>query len=166
MPGILVLFIGAGLLKRQPVFDQFLGGAKEGLGVVARLAPTLVGLLTAVAMFKASGAVDLLAGLLRAPLGAAGIPEEMVPLLVLRPVTGSGSIAILDNILQNCGPDSAVGRMASVVLASTETTFYTVAVYFGAAGIKKTGYTVPAALCADAAGFLGACFFVRMLFGG
>ena len=164
MPCVLVLFLGAGLWKRQPVFDQFLCGAKGGLRVVAQLAPTLVGLLTAVAMFKASGAVDLLTGLLRPALELVGVPVEMTPLLVLRPVTGSGSIAILSNILQNCGPDSMVGRMASVVLASTETTFYTVAVYFGAAGVKKTGYTVPAALCADAAGFLGACFFVRLLF--
>ena len=165
MPCVIALFLGAGLLKKLPVFDIFLEGAKDGLGVVCRMAPTLIGLLTAVAMFKASGAVDVLGSALSAPLGMVGVPQELIPLAVLRPVTGSGSVTILNSILDSCGPDSMVGRMASVVLASTETTFYTIAVYFGAAGIKKTGYTVPAALCADAAGFIFACMFVRILFG-
>lgn len=166
LPVMICLILCAALWKRIPVFDVFLEGAAGGLPMLAKLAPTLVGLMTAVKMFQASGAIDLLGEALSGVFAALRILPELLPLAILRPVTGSGSITILSDILSRCGADSIAGRCAAVIMASTETTFYTIAVYFGSAGIRKTGRTVPAALVADCTGFLLACFFVRVFFAG
>ena len=125
----------------------------------------LAGVLTAVYMLRASGAMDALAAALAPVLGLLGIPPETAALLLVRPVSGSGALAVGSQIMEQYGPDSAVGRTAAVMLGCSETTFYTVAVYFGAAGIRRTRYTIPAALTADLAAFVAAAWAVRLCFG-
>ena len=141
-------------------------GAGEGLSVVIRILPALAALLTAVYMLRASGAMDALAAVLSPVLDALGIPPETAALLLVRPVSGSGALAVGSQLMEQYGPDSAVGRTAAVMLGCSETTFYTVAVYFGAAGIRRTRYTIPAALTADLAAFIAAAWAVRLCFGG
>jgi spore maturation protein B len=146
------------------VYGALVQGAREGTRVTFQILPSLVALLTGVAMLRASGALDCLAALLGPLCGLFGIPSEVVPLLFLRPFSGSGGLAIGAELMEEYGPDSTIGRMASIVLGSTETTFYTVAVYFGAAGIRRTRYTIPAAVTADLASFLAAALAVRLFF--
>ena len=153
-----------GLGKGCNVYDLLTEGAREGLTVLLRILPALVGLLTAVYMFRASGAMDALGALLAPALQAAGIPPETAPLLLIRPVSGSGALAVGSELMAQYGPDSAIGRTAAVMLGSTETTFYTIAVYFGSAGIRRTRHAIPAALVADLVGFAAAAFSVRLLF--
>ena len=152
------------LCRRVDVFSALTTGAGEGLSVVLRILPPLVALLTAVYMLRASGALELLTELLTPVLTFLGIPPETVGLLRIRPVSGSGALAVGSDIMQTYGPDSTIGRTAAVMLGSTETTFYTVAVYYGAAGIRRTRHTIPAALAADIAGFLAAAWTVRWMF--
>lgn len=152
------------LCRRVDVFSALTTGAGEGLSVVLRILPPLVALLTAVYMLRASGALELLTELLTPVLTFLGIPPETVGLLLIRPVSGSGALAVGSEIMQTYGPDSAIGRTAAVMLGSTETTFYTVAVYYGAAGIRRTRHTIPAALAADLTGFLAAAWTVRWIF--
>lgn len=162
-----VLLAGAALYalcRRVDVFSALTTGAGEGLSVVLRILPPLVALLTAVYMLRASGALELLTELLTPVLTFLGIPPETVGLLLIRPVSGSGALAVGSDIMQTYGPDSAIGRTAAVMLGSTETTFYTVAVYYGAAGIRRTRHTIPAALAADITGFLAAAWTVRWMF--
>ena len=151
--------------KKVDVYDALVTGAREGLGVVVSILPALVALLSAVYMFRACGAMEWLSQVMAPLLTKLGVPPETVPLLLVRPLSGSGALAVGSDLIAAYGPDSAVGRTAAVMLGSTETTFYTVAVYFGAAGIKKTRYTVPAALTADVAAFLAAAWTVRWFFG-
>ena len=151
-----------GMARRVDVYDALVQGAGEGLGVLLRIVPPLVGLLTAVYMLRASGALELAA--LAPVLTALGIPPETVALLLVRPVSGSAALGVGAELIATYGPDSLIGRTAAVMLGSTETTFYTIAVYFGAAGIVKTRYAVPAALCADLAGFMAAAWAVRVIF--
>ena len=147
------------------VYESLIRGAEEGLQILLRILPSLVGLMTAVYMLRASGFLDRM-GLLLSPLFTfLGIPPEAAPLLVIRPVSGSGALAIGSELMAEYGPDSYIGRTAAVMLGSSETTFYTVAVYFGAAGIQKTRYAIPAALIADLTAFLAAAFAVRLLLG-
>ena len=153
------------LRKRIDVYDALTAGASEGLLVLARIAPSLIALLTAVYMLRASGALDALATLLTPLLTALGVPPETAPLLLVRPLSGSGALAVGSELMRQYGTDSYTGRCAAVMLGSTETTFYTVAVYFGAAGIKRSRYTVPAALTADAAAYLASALAVRLCFG-
>ena len=154
-----------GSVRRVDLWGALTDGAKEGLSVTLRIVPPLIALLTAVYMLRASGALELLGGLLEPLLSAVGIPEETVSLLVVRPVSGSAALGVGAERIETYGPDSLVGRTAAVMLGSTETTFYTIAVYFGAAKIAKTRYAVPAALCGDLAGFLAASWAVRLVFG-
>ena len=128
--------------------------------------PALVGLLTAVHMLRASGLLDWLAQALSPVLHLLGIPPETVGLMLIRPISGSGALGVGSELIQRYGPDSLIGRTAAVMLGSTETTFYTIAVYFGAAGIRNTRYAIPAALCADLCGFVAASWAVRLFFGG
>lgn len=163
-----VLFAGTAffaLLKNVDVYDALVSGATEGLGTLVRILPSLVALLSAVYMLRASGALELLANLLAPALLRLGIPPETVPLLLIRPVSGSGALAAGSELIAQYGPDSYIGRVAAVMLGSTETTFYTIAVYFGAAGIHRTRYAIPAALCADLAAFFFAALSVRLFFG-
>lgn len=158
--GGIVLF---GFLKNVEVFDTFLEGAKEGIGASMRILPTLIGLIVAVTMVRASGLLELLCSLAEPLAEAVGISPEILPLALLRPVSGSGSSAYTLSILQQFGPDSETGKIASVLASSTETTFYAIAVYFGACGYKKLRYTVPAALLGDCAALVFAVLTVKLL---
>ena len=151
-----------GAVRRVDVYDALVTGAGEGLGVLIKIVPPLVGLLTAVYMLRASGALELAAAALAPLLRVLGIPPETVGLLLVRPVSGSAALGVGAELISTYGPDSTIGRTAAVMLGSTETTFYTIAVYFGAAGITRTRHAVPAALCADLAGFFFAALTVRL----
>ncbi len=164
IPLLLVSAALYALWRRVDVFSALTTGAGEGLSVVLRILPPLVALLTGVYMLRACGALELLTQILTPVLTKVGIPPETVGLLLIRPVSGSGALAVGSEIMQTYGPDSAVGRTAAVMLGSTETTFYTVAVYYGAAGIHRTRHTIPAALAADITGFLAAAWTVRWMF--
>jgi spore maturation protein B len=164
VPVMVAMILLFGLVKKVPLFDTFLQGAKEGMQSTASIAPALIGLITAVSMLKASGALDIFTAAVEPFASAVGLPAEVMPLTLLRPVSGSGSIAIVDSIFQRVGPDSFAGRVAAVMMGSTETTFYAIAVYFGAVGIKKTRHTIPAALTADMASFLISALAVRLFF--
>lgn len=153
-----------GLCRRVDVYDALLQGAGGGLEILLRILPALVGLLTAVYMLRASGALDLAAKWLAPLLSLLGLPPETIGLMLVRPISGSAALGAGAELIQSYGPDSYIGRCAAVMLGSTETTFYTIAIYFGAAGIRKTRYAVPAALCADIAGFIAAAFAVRLFF--
>ncbi len=161
MAGVAVYGMG----KRVDVYGALTHGAEEGLTVLLRVIPALVGLLTAVSMFRASGAMEWLSGLCTPVLGWLGIPPETVPLMLVRPVSGNGALAVASELFAANGPDSYVGRVAAVMLGSTETTFYTIAVYFGSAGIHRTRHTIPAALVADLTGFAASALAVRIFFG-
>jgi len=164
IPAILAGVSIYGMAKGVDVYGALLHGAAEGLRILASILPALVTLLTVVSMLRASGATDLLASALSPVMDRLGIPPETVPLMLVRPISGSAALGVGSELISAFGPDSAVGRTAAVMLGSTETTFYTIAVYFGAAGIRKTRYAVPAALCADLAGFFFAALTVRLLF--
>ena len=164
VPVLILLIALWGLIRRVDLWTALVDGAGEGLKVTLRIAPPLIALLTAVYMLRASGALELLGQLLEPVLSAVGIPVETIGLLLVRPVSGSAALGVGAELIETYGPDSLGGRTAAVMLGSTETTFYTVAVYFGAAKIAKTRYAVPAALCGDVAGFLAASWAVRVLF--
>lgn len=155
----------AGLLRGTDVFSAMSDGAAEGLRTVARIFPPLVGLLTAVYMLRASGAIDALTELAAPWLSRVGIPPETTILMLLRPLSGSGALAAASELLATHGPDSTVGRTAAVMMGSTETTLYVITVYFGAVGVKKTRWALPAAICADIAGFFMAAQTVRWFWG-
>ena len=152
---LIICFVAVyGQGKRVDVYGALVDGAGDGLKVLLRIAPALVALLTAVYMLRASGALELLAGL----------PAELLPLMLVRPVSGSAALGVGAELIHTYGPDSELGRMAAVMLGSTETTLYTAAVYFGSVGVDRSRYAIPAALCADLAGFLAAAWTVRWLF--
>ena len=166
VPGLMLSVSLWGLARGVDLWGALTAGAQEGLQVCLRIAPALVCLLTAVYMLRASGALELLGNLLEPVLTAVGIPPETIGLLLVRPVSGSAALGVGAELMQAYGPDSLVGRTAAVMLGSTETTFYTVAVYFSAAGITRTRYAIPAALCGDLVGFLAASWTVRLLMVG
>ena len=154
----------AALGKGEDAYGHMVSGAGSGLRLMANIAASLVVLLTGIHMLRASGALDLAAEFLKPFLDWAGIPPETVMLMLIRPFSGSAALAVGSDLILTYGPDSLVGRTAAVMLGSTETTFYTISVYFGACGISKTRYAVPAALTADAVGFLAAAWSVKLLF--
>lgn len=166
VPLMLFLIISAGAAKKVPVYDTFIEGGTEGLKSVLHIFPILLAVLTAVAMLRESGAMDILTGLLRPITDFLNIPEEIVPLALLRPISGGGSIGLLTDMLGTYGADSLAGRIASVMAGSTETTFYTIAVYFSATRAKYTRCVLPASLIGDFAGLIGSVYICNMLFGG
>lgn len=164
VPLLLLLICSLALGKKQNAYDQLLDGGKDGLKILVSILPTLVFLLTAVTMLRASGAMGLLSSFLSPVMSFFGIPPETAPLVLIRPISGSAALAVGTELMATYGVDSEIGRTAAVMLGSTETTFYTISVYFGAAGIKKTRYTLPAALFADFIGFLMASLTTRLFF--
>ena len=160
IPAIMLVILTFGLIKKVPVFSCFTDGAKEGLKTMYSIAPSLIGLITAIGMFKASGALDFFTDTLSPLMAFLGIPKEVSPLFFLKPISGSGSLAMLSQIVEDNGADSPIAKIAAVMTGSTETTFYCIAVYYGATNIKKTGYTVPCALLGDFASMLTACIIV------
>lgn len=164
VPLILLITALIGLRKGENTYDILLGGAAGGLALLKTILPSLILLLTAVTMFRASGGAELLSRALGPVFSWFGIPTECAMLVLVRPISGSAALAVGSELMASFGVDSQIGRTAAVMLGSTETTFYTLSVYFGAAGIQKTRYTLPAALFADFVGFFTASWTVRLFF--
>lgn len=164
VPMVLAVTAVAALGKREKAYDILVDGAREGFQMLLTIAPCLVVLLSAVGMLRASGALEAFSRVLSPVLKFVGIPPQTVLLMLVRPISGSAALAIGAELIAQYGVDSLVGRTAAVMLGSTETTFYTISVYFGSWGISKTRYAVPAALVADAVGFLAASWTVRMFY--
>ena len=164
VPVLLVCVCAWAAYTRVDFFSAMAKGAAGGLETVKRIFPALTVLLTAIAMFRASGAMDALTKLGAPLFSLLGIPSETAPLLFLRPFSGSGALAVGSELMSRYGPDSRIGRTAAVMLGSTETTFYVIGIYFGSLGIKKTRRAVPAALAADLTGFVMAALTVRLFF--
>ena len=163
VPVLLILAAGLTLRKKENAYGLMITGAAEGLKLLWTLIPSLVLLMTAVTMLRASGAMDMLCHFLAPVFRFVGIPPETALLVLIRPISGSAALAVGAQLMGQYGVDSLIGRTVAVMLGSTETTFYTISVYFGAAGIDKTRFTVPAALIADFTGFFMACLTVRFL---
>lgn len=164
VPGMLVFVSALALGKKENAYSLLLEGGEQGLRILYSILPTLVLLMTAVHMLRASGAVEILSGFLAPVFSFFGVPPETALLVLIRPISGSAALAAGTELMARYGVDSPIGRTAAVMLGSTETTFYTISVYFGAAGISKTRYTIPAALFADAVGFFMASLTVRLFF--
>lgn len=164
VPGLLLLVCLTALRKQENTYDLLLAGGAEGLKLLVSIVPTLVLLLTAVTMLRASGAVEAISQFAAPVFQIFGIPPETAILVLIRPISGSAALAVGADLMAQYGVDSLVGRTAAIMLGSTETTFYTISVYFGAAGIQKTRYAVPAALIADFTGFFIASLTARMCF--
>ncbi len=166
IPLLIFVFIGYGALKKVKVYEQFVEGAKEGFNIAVRIIPYLVAMLVAIGIFRAGGAMDnWLIPLLRFITDPIGFPAEALPMALMRPLSGSGSLGIMAETMAVHGPDSYIGILVSTFFGSTETTFYVLAVYFGAVNVKNTRHALPAGLLADVAGILGALFIVKLLFG-
>lgn len=164
IPLIIFIFLAYGYFKKVKVYEVFVEGAKEGFDVGVKIIPYLVAMLVAIAMFRASGALDVLTWLVSPITNFIGMPPEVLPMAFMRPLSGSGSIGVMTELMKTHGPDSLIGFMASTMFGSTETTFYVVAVYFGAVNIYKTRYAITAGLLADAAGLITAVYICRLLF--
>ncbi len=154
LPAITAAIVIFGLAKGLKVFDCFMEGARKGFDSAVKLLAPLMGLVVGVTMLRQSGALGVITKMLMPLADLTGIPADVIPLTVLSPISGSGSLTMFEQILKNFGPDSPEGRIASVIMGSTETTFYAVTVYYGSVGIKKSGCTVPAALLADMTSFV------------
>ncbi|MFD0711114.1 spore maturation protein [Paenibacillus sp. GCM10027626] len=151
--------------KKVPVYETFLEGAKEGFGTAINIIPHLVGMMVAISMFRASGAMDLLSALIRPVFDQFGVPSEILPLGMLRPLTGAGSLAFTTELIKTYGPDSMIGRIASTIQGSTDTTLYVLTVYFGAVGIRRSRYALKVGLFSDLVGFIAAIFICLYIFG-
>lgn len=149
MPAFAAIIVLFGLIKRVPVFDCFMTGAREGFVTLYKIAPTILGLVFAVSLLRTSGAVDVICSAAAPVAQKLGFPTEVVPMAMLRPVSGSGATALLVSVFEQYGPDSFAGRVASVLAGSSETTFYATAMYFGSVNIKNIRHTLIAAIAAD-----------------
>lgn len=165
LPLLIVGFVAWGLYKKVPVYEEFVEGAKEGFDVAKSIIPYLVAILFAIGMFRASGAMDALTNGLRPVLAFLGFPPEVLPMAIVRPLTGSGSVGVLADMVKTFGEDSLFVKMAATMFGSSETTFYVIAVYFGAVGIRKTRHALPAGLVADLAAALLSVYVVRLMLG-
>ena len=164
VPGLLLGICSIALGKKRDPYSLLVAGATDGLKLLKTILPTLIILLTAVSMLRASGAVELISRFCAPVFQSVGIPPETAILVLIRPISGSAALAVGAELIAEHGVNSTVGRTVAVMLGSTETTFYTISVYFGAAGLKKTRYTLPAALLADLTGFIAAAFWTKMFF--
>lgn len=163
MPLMIIIIILYGVIERKKVFDIFLDGAKEGLGIVLNIFPTLVGLFVAIGALRSSGIIDLIVNFLTPAFNILNFPSEILPLAIIRPISGSASIAVATDIMKSFGVDSNIGLIASVIMGSTETTVYTIAVYTSSVGIKKTRFVLWAALIADFVGIITSILVCRFL---
>lgn len=152
-----------GIINKLPVFEIFLKGAKKALSDTAEILPALTALCITVSMLSSSSALEIPGRLLSPLCGFLGIPEEVLPLCIISPLSGSGSLSVLEEIFREFSPDSYIGRTASVIAGASETTFYAVAVYYGSVGITKTRHTIPAALAADITTYIAAALFCRII---
>lgn len=164
IPITVLVIILYGCLKKVDIYDAFIEGAKDGLKIVMDILPTLIGLMVAVAVLRAGGALDFITALLRPLANITGFPAEIVPLCLMRLVSASAANGLLMDLFQNYGPDSFLGQMSSVIMCCTETVFYTMSVYFMSVGIRKTRYTLACALIANVAGILAAFYITNAVF--
>ncbi|MFW5998573.1 MAG: spore maturation protein [Bacillota bacterium] len=165
MPVIILLILSFGYYKNIKLYDTFTSGATEGIKIVFKILPYLMAMIIAINIFETSGAMDYIINLLSPLFDKLNIPEPVIPLLFLRPLSGSGSLSYINKLMEEYGPDSFIGKTASTIQGSTETTFYIIAIYFGAVGIKKYRYSLIVGLLADIAGFFAAIFICNLLFG-
>ena len=164
IPFIIVSIVLFGAFKKVNVYETFTDGAKDGFKTAVTIIPFLVGMLVAIGVFRASGAIDLITNALSPITSKIGMPGEVLPMALIRPLSGGGASGVMNELFATYGPDSLIGKMASVMNGSTETTFYVLAVYFGAVGIKKTRHALPAGLIADAVGLISAVVVTNMMF--
>jgi len=164
VPVIIALVLIYGLCRKTDIFTEFTKGVKEGLQTVYDIFPALFALVLSVGMFRASGGLELISALLSPVTDFLGFPREVTPLVLMRPFSGSGSVAVFESVLTQTGADSYAGRVASVILGSSETTFYVIAVYFAATKVKKTRHALPAALCGDLTLFILSGLIVGLWF--
>ncbi len=164
IPVIFLFFLSFGYAKKVKVYEKFVEGAKDGFNVGVKIIPYLVAMLVAIAMFRASGAMVVLTDLVKPITNFIGMPSEVLPMALMRPLSGSGSLGVMSELMNNFGVDSLIGFISSTMYGSTETTFYVVAVYFGAVNVYKTRYAIPAGLMADVAGLITAVLICRALF--
>jgi spore maturation protein B len=160
--GFILLY---GTIKRVPTYESFVEGGKEGIKIAVSIIPFLVGMLVAISIFRASGALDALMNWIRPFMKTIGVPAEIVPLLIIRPISGNAALGMTSDLIAVYGPDSFIGRLASVLQGSTDTTFYVLTVYFGAVGIKKMGDALKVGLLADVVGIIAAIAVVAFIFG-
>jgi spore maturation protein B len=153
------------VIKKVKVYESFVEGAKDGFTIAVRIIPYLVAILVAIGMFRASGALDLLLNFLSPVLTLIGFPPENLPLALMRPLSGSGSLGLLTDLINVNGPDSLIAKIGATMFGSTETTFYVLAVYFGSVGIRKTRHALLAGLFADAVGVFSAVYVCQFFFG-
>jgi spore maturation protein B len=165
IPGLVLFIVVFGVLKKVKIYDAFVEGAKEGFNVGVRIIPYLVAMLVAVGIFRASGAMEILSSILSTVTRLIGMPPEALPMALIRPLSGSGALGAMSEIIKSHGPDSLIGRMVSVMMGSSETTFYVLAVYFGAVGISRTRQAVPAGLVADIVSVLISVWITNLIFG-
>lgn len=163
MPLMIIIIVLYGVIERKKVFDIFLDGAREGIGVVFNIFPTLVGLFVAIGALRSSGIIDLIVRVLTPLFNMINFPTEILPLALIRPISGSASIAVATDIMKSFGVDTNIGIIASVIMGSTETTVYTIAVYTSSVGIKKTRFVLWAALIADFVGIVTSVIICRFL---
>lgn len=154
-----------GTWKRVPTYEAFVEGGKEGIKIAVSIIPFLVGMLVAISVFRASGALEFFVDLIRPVLNLIGVPPEVIPLAILRPISGTAALGMTSDLIATYGPDSFIGRLASVMQGSTDTTFYILTVYFGAVGIKKMGDSLKIGLMADAVGITASIIIVTLFFG-
>ncbi|MFD1707099.1 spore maturation protein [Siminovitchia sediminis] len=165
VPVMIAVILLYGTWKRIPTYESFVEGGKEGIKIAVSIIPFLVGMLVAITVFRASGALDFFIGLVKPVLDLVGVPSEVVPLALVRPISGTAALGMMSDIISVHGPDSLIGRMASTIQGSTDTTFYVLTVYFGAVGIKKMGDALKVGLIADVIGIAAAITIVTILFG-
>ncbi|KAB3535434.1 spore maturation protein [Alkaliphilus pronyensis] len=165
IPFILLAIPAYGFFKKVKVYEAFTDGAKEGFTTAVRIIPFLVAMLVSIGIFRASGAMDILVKAVSPITGLIGMPGEVLPMAIMRPLSGGGASGIMSELITTHGADSLIGRMASIMNGSTETTFYVLAVYFGSVAIKKTRHALPAGLIADAVGLVTAVLVANLMFG-
>ncbi|GAE28958.1 spore maturation protein [Halalkalibacter hemicellulosilyticus] len=165
IPFLIAFVLMYGTYKQVPTYETFVEGAKEGFGMAVSIIPYLVGMLVAISVFRASGAMDFIIELLKPMLQVLGIPSEIIPLALIRPISGTGALGMTSDLIATYGPDSFIGRLASTMQGSTDTTFYVLTVYFGAVGIRKMGDALKVGLLADLVGIIAAIIVVSYVFG-
>jgi len=165
IPALVLFIVVYGAMKKVKIYEAFVEGAKEGFNIGVRIIPYLVAMLVAIGIFRAGGAMDILAVVISPITTLIGMPAEALPMALMRPLSGSGALGVLSETVNTHGADSLIGRMVSVVMGSGETTFYVLAVYFGSVSISKTRHAVPAGIIADITGILASVWVVNLVFG-
>ena len=164
IPSVILLILVMGAIKKVPTYESFVEGGKDGIKITFSIIPYLIGMMVAISIFRASGAMDLLIGWMKPVLNFLGVPSEVVPLALIRPISGNASLGMVSDLIATYGPDSFIGKVASTVQGSTDTTLYVLTVYFGAVGIRKMGDALKVGLCADLIGIGAAIMLAAIMF--